>query len=261
MIGEHPFLSAGHPVAMAHRGFSLDGLENTLPAFQAAVDLGYRYLETDVHATADGELVAFHDSSLDRVTDAAGRIAELPWSRVRQARVAGREPVPLLAEVLDAFPTARLNIDVKHASAIAPLVEVLRGTGARERVCVASFAESRRRAVVAALDADGGPPVATSTSLLGTAAFLTGTAARAALVRRVAARRACALQVPVRAYGVPVVTERFLARAHEQGLQVHVWTVDEPAQMHALLDLGVDGLITDRADLLRDVLTARGQWS
>ncbi|GAB7189597.1 glycerophosphodiester phosphodiesterase [Kineococcus sp. NUM-3379] len=257
----HPFLAAGHPVAMAHRGFSLDGLENTLPAFAAAVDLGYRYLETDVHATADGVLLAFHDPRLDRVTDTGGRIAELPWQVVRRARVRGVEPVPQLAEVLDAFPGVHLNVDVKDAAAIAPLVDVLRRTGARERVCIASFSEARRRAVVAALDADGGAPVATSTSSAGTAAFLLGVAARRPVLGRAATRRACALQVPVRAGAVPVVTPRTIAAAHEQGLQVHVWTVDEPAQMHALLDLGVDGLITDRADLLRDVLRARGQWS
>ncbi|WP_345714197.1 glycerophosphodiester phosphodiesterase family protein, partial [Kineococcus glutinatus] len=135
---------------MAHRGFSRDGLENTLVAFGAAVDLGYRYLETDVHATADGQLVAFHDEHLDRVSDARGRIAALPWERVRRARVGGREPVPLLAEVLDAFPGVHVNVDVKDAAAVGPLVEVVRRTAAARRVCVASFAERRRRAALAA---------------------------------------------------------------------------------------------------------------
>ena len=261
MIGTHPFLEAGHPVAMAHRGFSPDGLENTLPAFAAAVDLGYRYLETDVHATADGRLVAFHDARLDRVTDAGGRIAQLPWSVVQRARVGGREPVPLLEEVLDAFPEAHLNVDVKDAAAIGPLVEVLRRTRARQRVCVASFSEARRRAVVAALDADGGAPVATSASSLGTAAFLAAARAGRPGAARPLVRRACALQVPARAGAVTVVSERFVAAAHAQGVQVHVWTVDEAPQMHALLDGGVDGIITDRADVLRQVLQARGQWA
>src|SRR5213078_954322 len=101
------------PIAFAHRGGASDHPENTLPAFQHAIDLGYRYLETDVHATADGVVVAFHDTTLDRVTDHIGRIAELPWSVVREARVAGTEPIPLLEDLLAAWPEARINIDPK----------------------------------------------------------------------------------------------------------------------------------------------------
>ncbi|MFD9130057.1 glycerophosphodiester phosphodiesterase, partial [Kitasatospora sp. NPDC059571] len=111
----HPFLDHPGPLAFAHRGGDLGHPENSLAAFEAAVALGYRYLETDVHATRDGVLVAFHDSRLDRVTDATGAVAELPWDTVGRARIGGTEPVPLLEDLLGAFPAARFNIDVKAA--------------------------------------------------------------------------------------------------------------------------------------------------
>ena len=151
----HPFLDHPGPLAFAHRGGAAGGLENTMTAFRRAVDLGYRYLETDVHATSDGVLVAFHDTTLDRVTDARGRIAALPWSRVRQARVGGREPVPLFEELLEAFPAARFNVDVKAPEAIAPLVAAVRRADAFDRVCVGSFSQARI-ARVRALIADSG---------------------------------------------------------------------------------------------------------
>lgn len=247
---------------MAHRGFDLHGRENSMAAFQAALDLGFRYLETDVHATADGVLVAFHDRTLDRVTDARGVIGELPWSTVARARIGGIEPIPRLEDVLGTFGQARVNIDVKHRSAIAPLVQVLRRTGAMQRVCVASFSDRRRGAVVRAL----GPDLATSLGVSRTTAFLAASLLPhrgpldAGGAQRLAARGAVCLQLPRSAGPVPVITARTVEVAHAVGLQVHAWTINDPAAMHELLDLGVDGLVTDRADVLRDVLHARGQW-
>ncbi|HOI03614.1 MAG TPA: glycerophosphodiester phosphodiesterase family protein, partial [Dermatophilaceae bacterium] len=123
---DYPYF-APPPFGLAHRGGASHpanvGIENTLAAFATAVDLGYRFLETDVHATADGRLVAFHDEHLDRVTDRAGAIAELPWSEVAAARIAGSQPIPSLDDLLDAFPEARINIDIKAPGAVVPLWE------------------------------------------------------------------------------------------------------------------------------------------
>lgn len=139
----HPYLDHPATIPFAHRGGAADGIENTAAAFRRAADAGYRYFETDVHTTSDGHLVAFHDATLDRVTDARGRIAELPWSEVRRARVAGREPLPLFEELLETFPGARWNVDIKAGSALVPLVELIRRTNAWDRVCVGSFSEAR----------------------------------------------------------------------------------------------------------------------
>lgn len=241
---------------MAHRGFSLDGLENSMAAFAAAVGLGYRYVETDVHATSDGVLLAFHDPTLDRVTDRTGAISGLPWRAVRQALIGGTEPIPTLEELLGTWPALRVNIDVKSAGAIGPLARVLDRTRAHGRVCVASFSDARRRAVLRRLAA----PVATSAGVSVLAAFRAAVAVRSPALAAACLRGVDCLQVPVEFRGVPVVTARSVGYAHAAGRPVHVWTVNEAAEMRRLLDLGVDGIMTDRADLLRDVLVARDQW-
>jgi glycerophosphoryl diester phosphodiesterase len=246
---------------MAHRGFSatpgLAGCENSLPAFAAAVDLGYTFLETDVRVSADGELLAFHDETLDRVTDGSGTLESHPWARLRSVRIGGREPIPRLEDVLGTFPRARFNLDVKTERAIGGLDDVLRRTRAHGRVLVTAFGERRRRAALAAV----GGAEATSASSPGTALALAGTLLRLPPLVSRALGGVDAVQVPVRQQGVPVVSEAFVDAVHRAGAQVHVWTVDEAAQISALLDLGVDGIITDRADVLKDVLTARGQWT
>lgn len=251
-----PYLDHPGPLAFAHRGFSRDGQENSMVAFAAAVDLGFRYVETDVHATADGVVIAFHDATLDRVTDGTGRVDRLPWAVVRRARIAGREPVPTLAELLGSWPDLRVNIDVKSAQAVGPTVEVIERASAHDRVCVTSFSDTRRRAVQRRLSR----PVVTSAGTRTVAGFLAATAVRWRRGQARAVADVDCLQVPERQGRLPVVTAGTVAAAHAHGRQVHVWTVDEPADMHRLLDLGVDGLVTDRADLLRQVLLARGQW-
>lgn len=250
------YLDGPRPLALAHRGFSRDGLENSMVAFEAAVDLGFSYVETDVHATADGIAIAFHDASLDRVTDRAGRIAELPWSQVRQARIRGREPVPTLAEVLHTWPDLRVNIDVKSAAAIIPTIAVIEREAAHDRVLVGSFSGGRRRAVLRGLTR----PVSTSAGTGGVVRFLLGARLRSRSVVAGVARDVDCLQVPERQGWLTVVDRHTVETAHAHGLQVHVWTVNDPADMHRLLDLGVDGIVTDRADLLREVLVDRGEW-
>ncbi|TGA87351.1 glycerophosphodiester phosphodiesterase [Streptomyces sp. MZ04] len=249
----HPYLDHPGPLAFAHRGGAADGLENTAAAFRRAVDLGYRYIETDVHATSDGTLVAFHDATLDRVTDAAGRIADLPWSEVRHARVAGSEPVPLFEELLESFPDVRWNVDVKAEPALLPLLDLLRRTGAWDRVCVGSFSEAR----VARAQRLAGPRLATSYGTRGVAALRLRSYGLPAAVR---ASAVCA-QVPETHGGIRVVDRRFVRTAHARGLQVHVWTVNDADRMRALLDLGVDGIISDHIETLREVLKDRGTWA
>lgn len=244
----HPFLDHPGPIAFAHRGGAGDEPENTLPAFEAAVRLGYRYLETDVHATADGVVVAFHDDTLDRVTDGSGVIGELPWSEVRSALVDGRAPVPRLDELLAAFPRQRFNLDPKHDAVVGPLLGVLARYDALDRVCVGSFSDRR----LAEIRRRAGPGLCTSLGPRGIA-VLRGR------LRALRLDGQCA-QVPVAVGGRVLVDDGFVATAHRRGLAVHVWTVDEPDEMHRLLDLGVDGIMTDRPAVLRAVLESRGQW-
>lgn len=228
-------------------------------AFQAAVDLGYRYVETDVHATSDEVLVAFHDETLDRVTDGHGAIPTTRWRDVARARIGGVEAVPRLEDVLGTWPELRVNIDIKTPGAILPLVRAVERTKAFDRVCVTSFSDARRQAAVMRL----GRPVTASAGQTAAAAFRVAVALPAGL-RRPAVAAALAqvdgLQVPVRHNGIEVVTPETVEAAHAAGKFVHVWTVNEPGEMRRLLSMGVDGIVTDRADLLREVLVERGQW-
>lgn len=249
----HPYLD--HPsslIPFAHRGGAADGLENTVAAFRRAATAGYRYFETDVHTTADGRLVAFHDATLDRVTDTRGRIQDLPWSVVRHARVAGKEPLPLFEELLEEFPDARWNVDIKAEPALEPLIDVVRRADAWDRVCVGSFNESR---VTRALRL-AGPRLATSYGVRG----VLGLRLRSYGIPAALRAGAVAAQVPETQGGIRVVDRRFVRAAHARGLQVHVWTVNDPERMAALLDLGVDGIMTDHLETLRTVLTDRGVW-
>jgi glycerophosphoryl diester phosphodiesterase len=249
-----PFLDQDGPIALAHRGGALDGLENSMAAFARAVELGYRYVETDVHATADGVLVVLHDDTLDRVTDRTGAVAALPWREVRAARIGGVEPVPRLTDLLDAWPDLRVNVDAKSDRAVEPLLETVRRAGAIDRVCVGSFSDRRLRQARAAL----GPRLCTSMGPAEVRRLVL--AARGLLPRAAVSRAPACVQIPPRQGRVVLAEPRLLALAHSLGLPVHVWTVNHADQMRTLLDLGVDGLISDDIATLRAVLEERDAW-
>ncbi len=255
---DHPYFDLTGPVGLAHRGGARHTpnlqRENTIPAFAEAMRLGMRYLETDVHASADGGLFAFHDTHLDRVTDGTGAIADHTSEQLRGIRTAAGDGIPTLEEVLEEFPDAHVNIDVKAPAAIDPLVETARRMRVLDRICVGSFSESRLRAVRKAL----GPALATAAGQMGVAGFRFAPLPVARLLHS----SAPVLQIPthhrVRGREVELVTPGLVRRLHALGKHLHVWTIDEPEEMHRLLDLGVDGIVTDRPAVLIDVFAARG---
>jgi len=247
------FLDHPRPLAFAHRGGAALAPENSWRAFEHAVGLGYAYLETDLQATSDGVLIAFHDRTLDRVTGTSGRIARMPYREVSGALIEGTEPIPLLEDLLAAWPDVRFNIDLKNSPVILPLARALRRTAAWDRVCVVSFSASRLRAARRVFDRQ----VCMAASPIGTAIVRFGAprSGSEALAERLARTGVRCAQVPA-----SVATESFVGRAHALGLQVHVWTVNDTATMTSLLDMGVDGIMTDEPVALRDVLISRGQW-
>jgi len=259
----HPFLNQPGPIAFAHRGGAGEAPENTLAAFEIAVALGYRYLETDAHVTLDGVLVAFHDDRLDRVTDRTGAIGTLSIREVEAADAGyrfspdggstfpfrGRDTrVPRLEEILLRWPALRINIDPKSDSCVAPLVALLDRLGAWERVCIGSFSDRRLRRIRALgrgrACTSMGPHSATLARLLATAGMMGRLGADC-------------IQVPIRQGRIPIVTKRFVETAHHAGLPVHVWTINDEAMMDDLLDLGVDGIMSDRLRALRDAFARR----
>ncbi|GAA4858008.1 glycerophosphodiester phosphodiesterase family protein [Actinomycetospora straminea] len=257
----HPYLAGPVPRAFAHRGWhigDLDGLENSLAAFRRASAEGYTHLETDVHATADGVLVVHHDATLRRVAGHPGVLRSMPWADLADVRLRGREPLPRLEEVLEALPDTRFNVDLKAPGTVEPMLRLLERDDVAERVAVASMDERR----VDAVRARYGDRV------------VTGIASRSALrlraravspvrgpLRRLLPVRGDLAQLPVRFGAMTVIDPAMIATAHELGIEVHAWTVDRTSEMHRLLDLGVDGIMTDRPDLLRDVLVTRGTWT
>jgi glycerophosphoryl diester phosphodiesterase len=229
-------------------------MENSLTAFRRAVQEGYQYLETDVHATSDGVVVVHHDPVLDRTTDGSGIVAELPWQTVKQAKIGGREPVSRLEDVLEQLPTALLNIDVKAESAIEPLINTLRRTNSFHRVCVASFSEAR----LARVRRSAGDGLLTSMGVGAIARLWASGRLPSALFRRARYQRIA--QVPMRQGRLTVVDRRLIATARRRGIEVHVWTINDAEQMRQLIDLGVDGIMTDRPEVLKSVLRERGLW-
>src|SRR5690349_1599262 len=248
-MDRHPYLEGPYPRAYAHRGWHIDelaGLENTLAGFHRAVKEGFGYLELDVHATADGAVVVHHDATLDRTTDGHGLIGELPAAEVAAVQVLGAEkdglpravePIPLLADVLAELPGTRMTIEIKSAAVVVPLLELIERTDSWDRICLGSYDQRwLRRARVL-----GGARLCTSMALQDALRFRT----RAWLdalpwpLRRlpVPAPHGQLGQLPRRLGPLTVVDRALVRLAHATGREIHVWTVDDPAEMAELLDL------------------------
>lgn len=259
-----PFLQGPHPLAFAHRGGSLLWPENTMLSFRGALETGYRYLETDLHSTRDGVLVLIHDDTLERVTDGSGPVWEHTLAEIRRLDAGyhfspdgGRThphrgegvTVPTLEEVVDAFPDVRLNVDMKQAEppVVAALADFIERRGLHDRFLVTSFVDRRVREFCRL----SGDRVATSGAMRETLRFWLASRLRLERLLRIPYD---ALQVPERYGRLTVVDRRFVAAAHRRGVEVHVWTVDEREEMRRLLALGVDGLMSDRPDVLLEVV-------
>ncbi|MGH9942370.1 MAG: glycerophosphodiester phosphodiesterase [Pyrinomonadaceae bacterium] len=259
------FARAGRtgPLVIAHRGGAGLWPENTVYAFEQARDLGVDVIETDVQSTTDGALVVMHDASVDRTTDGTGRVAGLTLAELKKLDAGYRwSPdggktfplrgrgitVPTLEEVFTALPDMRFNLEPKQEtpSLVKPLCRALRERGMTDRVMVGSFRpaaleEFRREC----------PEVATSASPTEASKFLTMYKAGLANAYSPVMK---ALQVPEYAGAMQVLTKDFVAAAHGRKLQVHAWTVNEEADMRRLLDMGVDGIMTDYPDRLLKLL-------
>ena len=245
----HPFLDHPTPIAFAHRGGSLEVEENTLAAFAHAEALGYTHIETDVRVTRDGVPVIFHDETLERMAGRPERIADLDWDDLRKIRLNAGNTIPCLDEIFDAFKGMNFNLEAKSVEAARAMVDTLKVPGRLDRICIGSFVPEATTILREALGDICWSPAHAGVFRIWLAGF--GLPARVAFN---------VLQVPTHYRGIPVVTRRFIRAAHKRGLHVHVWTVDEAPEMERLLDLGVDGIMTDRPTLLLDVLRGRGDW-
>lgn len=243
------YLDGAPPYGFAHRGGQGPAPENTVGAFSRAVELGYRYLETDVHTTADGQLVAFHDDDLERVAGLAGRISDHSWNELSEIDLGDGHRIPRLTDLLQSFPEARFNIDPKSDDAVQPLVEIVADHDAVDRVCIGSFSDDRIQQAQQAL----GPRLCTSPGPKGAMKVM----AAAWLGLRWNPPFGC-VQIPVAGRGVRLDSATLIRRIQSLGMQVHFWTINDADEMNRLLDRGADAIITDEIELLKEVLIARG---
>lgn len=253
MAPKHPFFNDGPPYALAHQGGGDEETENSMSAFANAAALGYRYLDIDLQVTNDGVLVAHHDDTLERLTGLTGTVAERSWDELSAARLPNDEPLARFEDLLDAHPDARWNIEVKSEEATEPVVSMVRARGIDRRVCLNAFSDKRMRKI---RKAAAGLNPAYSTPIIPTL-WLKVTSYLPFLPFRSSAQ---VTQAPVKDRGIPVLDERYVTRARDVGLLSIVWTIDDAEEMRRLLDIGVDGILTDAPTTLKAVLQERGTW-
>ena len=222
-----------------HRGDTSFFIENTIEAFQSAVSSGYEYLETDLRETADDKIITFHDPNLKRITGANITISETKFSDIRMRRLPSGETIPTIDELLEEFPDSFFNMDLKVSHIEEKVLRKINSHNALERVCLGSF-NSRTIKKINALE----PKILTSmgvSQVIMYKFFWKKTNSRL-------------IQIPTSRYGIKVVTKNFIDRLHEDGYKVHVWTINSESQMQTLIDLGVDGIMTDNAPGLMSVM-------
>lgn len=244
-------LARNQVLAFAHRGAGRLAPENTQEAFRHAVDLGFRVIETDIQASRDGTAFVYHDATLERLTGDERRIQDLSDREITRLRIEQDHEIPKLADVLESFPQTLFNLDAKTWEATEPMVSVIRKIGAVDRVCIGSFSDARIRAVTGPLGADTCHSMGTASAIRLYLSSFTG------LARKPSAQ---CVQFPMQHYGVSLTTKRMLNHVRRLGLKLHIWTINDAKTMHQLLDLGVDGIMTDDCVLLKSVMQERGVW-
>jgi glycerophosphoryl diester phosphodiesterase len=245
-------MQTGRVMAFAHRGAGLVAPENTLAAFRAAVEMGFQALETDVQLSRDGVLFIHHDTSLKRLTGEDRKLEDLTAADLDSLTIAGAHAIPRLADLVEDCPDAVFNLDAKTWNAVKPMAAFIREGGLDDRVCIGAFSDARIRGVMDGIDPATCHSIGTRNSIRFFLGYVTGLPLHFA---------ADCVQLPVSWYGAPLVTARSVSYAHARGLKVHVWTVNDRAEMHRLIDLGVDGLMSDDCALLKEVLIERGHWT
>ena len=247
----HSYLNLSKPIAIAHRGGAKYGFENTMEAFDNAISIGYKYLETDVHVTSDDRLVVFHDDTLDRVTDGKGYIYKYTWSELNKIKIGGKFKIPLLEDLILSWPKTNFNLDPKNDNVIMPLINFLKNNKVLNRICVGSFSDKRLNVIRKAIGSE------LCTSACPSEVFKVKFSSLPMINSNIDAN---CIQVPIYYLGIQIIKKSFIEAAHNFGLMVHVWTINEKKEIELLLDLGVDGIISDNIKVLKKVFKERNIW-
>lgn len=238
-------------LAFAHRGGNEFAPENSFRAFKSAVDIGYKYLETDVHLTKDGFLIAFHDDTLDRVTDKSGLIRDLTLSEIKKAKIAGTDEIPLLSELLNSFTDCFFNIDCKVDETVQPLINLINNKDFINRVCIGSFSQKRINFIRKSLGKDVKTSMGPAEVILSK--FLSYTSLGYNF-------KSSYTSIPIRRYGINLLDERNINYLKSNNQKVIAWTINDEDQMKMLINIGIDGIMTDNLTLLKKVLIEESLW-
>lgn len=241
----HPFFEGYNFLGFVHRGGAEEATENTLEAFQFSSDMGFTFMETDIQGTKDGEVVVFHDHDLNRMAGINKKIEDLTYKEVKEIELVSGGGIPSLNELLSSFPSLRFNIDFKTANTIVEGVEIIKEHNAIRRVCLASFSSSRLKKIRELAGSD-------CCSSMGQLEIVYQLL-KSINLPSPQVNGFCA-QIPTSQWGVPIATKRFIDYAHKENKFVHVWTIDTELEMEKLIELGVDGLMTDRPSVLFKVM-------
>ena len=238
-------------LAFAHRGGNEFAPENSFRAFKSAVDIGYKYLETDVHLTKDGFLIAFHDDTLDRVTDKSGLIRDLTLSEIKKAKIAGTDEIPLLSELLNSFTDCFFNIDCKVDETVQPLINLINNKDFINRVCIGSFSQKRINFIRKSLGREVKTSMGPAEVILSK--FLSYTSLGYNF-------KSSYTSIPIRRYGINLLDERNINYLKSNNQKVIAWTINDEDQMKMLINIGIDGIMTDNLTLLKKVLIEESLW-
>ena len=238
-------------LAFAHRGGNEFAPENSFRAFKSAVDIGYKYLETDVHLTKDGFLIAFHDDTLDRVTDKSGLIRDLTLSEIKKAKIAGTDEIPLLSELLNSFTDCFFNIDCKVDETVQPLINLINNKDFINRVCIGSFSQKRINFIRKSLGKEVKTSMGPAEVILSK--FLSYTSLGYNF-------KSSYTSIPIRRYGINLLDERNINYLKSNNQKVIACTINDEDQMKMLINIGIDGIMTDNLTLLKKVLIEESLW-
>lgn len=245
----HPFFQGYEFYGFVHRGGDEVKSENTFEAFQHSSDMGFVYMETDVQSTKDGYVVIFHDANLKRMAGLNKKVKDLTLEEIKSIDLIDGGKIPLLSETLENFPDLKFNIDIKTEDAVEEAVKIILSMNCLDRTCLASFSSKRLKKIRFL----AGSGVCSSSGQMDIFRMV----CRSYGINIKSSDGDCA-QIPRKQWGIPILTDRFLKIAHEENKFVHIWTIDDKTEMLELIDLGVDGLMTDKPSILKQAMIERG---
>ena len=253
-MSSHSFLeyiNSTNIVPIAHRGASLLANENSIESFRRALDLGYRVLETDVHGSKDGTAYIFHDDTLERLTGESLRISDLKDTDIDSLKVNTSSIIPRLSSIIEEFPEGLFNLDAKTWEATTPIVNTIRKMQFSTKVCIGSFNNARINVIINEL----GPETCHSMGTSNVIKFFVG--AHLGIKQNFTSQ---CIQLPIKQFGISLITRKILKYADQLSIRIHFWTINDPTIMKKLIELNVDGIMTDDCILLKDVMQKHNEW-